>query len=72
SAVLAVGPEGGWAPAEIEAAGRAGFTAATLGRRVLRTETAGIVAVALALFLAGEMGPGPGRSSGSSGSAGHS
>jgi hypothetical protein len=33
-----------------------GFTLMGLGPRILRTETAGIVAVALILFLAGEMG----------------
>lgn len=39
-ALLAVGPERGWAGAEREAFRRAGFTLAHLGARVLRTETA--------------------------------
>jgi 16S rRNA (uracil1498-N3)-methyltransferase len=44
---LLVGPEGGFEDAEIEAAARAGFKPVRLGPRVLRTETAGIVALAL-------------------------
>ena len=42
-----IGPEGGFHGDEIAAARAAGFTAVTLGRRVLRAETASIVAVAL-------------------------
>jgi RsmE family RNA methyltransferase len=38
--VLAIGPEGGWIPAELESFARAGFRAVDLGPRVLRTETA--------------------------------
>jgi 16S rRNA (uracil1498-N3)-methyltransferase len=45
---LLVGPEGGFTEAEAQAARDAGFTAVGLGRRILRCETAGIVAVALA------------------------
>jgi 16S rRNA (uracil1498-N3)-methyltransferase len=44
---LLVGPEGGFDEDEIEAAGRAGFIPAGLGPRVLRTETAAIIGVAL-------------------------
>lgn len=44
---LLVGPEGGLSEAEISAAERAGFAALRLGPRVLRTETAPIVAIAL-------------------------
>ncbi len=47
SLAAVVGPEGGLAPAEIEACERAGASAAGLGPRVLRAETAAIVAVAL-------------------------
>lgn len=36
---LAVGPEGGFSPREIDAAGARGFTLASLGPWVLRTET---------------------------------
>jgi 16S rRNA (uracil1498-N3)-methyltransferase len=50
---LLVGPEGGWAAAEVEAARRAGFVPVGLGPRVLRVETAAIVAVALVQAAAG-------------------
>ena len=40
-----VGPEGGLAPEETAAAGRAGFTAVRLGPRILRTETAALAAL---------------------------
>jgi RsmE family RNA methyltransferase len=37
---LAVGPEGGWVPFELELLGRLGFLQVSLGPRVLRVETA--------------------------------
>lgn len=46
--VLALGPEGGWAPAERAALRAAGFLLLHLGPRVLRTETALAAALALA------------------------
>jgi 16S rRNA (uracil1498-N3)-methyltransferase len=46
--VLLVGPEGGFSSAEVAAATSAGFVAASLGPRILRTETAAMVAVTLA------------------------
>jgi 16S rRNA (uracil1498-N3)-methyltransferase len=42
-----IGPEGGLADEEVQAAIAAGFTAVRLGPRVLRTETAAIAALAL-------------------------
>jgi len=45
-AVLAIGPEGGWTDAEFAAAEASGFREASLGKLILRTETA--VAAALA------------------------
>jgi len=61
AAMVAVGPEGGWTGEEVAMAADAGFGVVSLGPRVLRTETAGIVAAALVLFLAGEMRPPGGR-----------
>lgn len=50
--VMCVGPEGGFAPSELEAAEASGFIRATLGKRILRAETAAIAAVTIAQFLA--------------------
>jgi 16S rRNA (uracil1498-N3)-methyltransferase len=44
---IAIGPEGGFHPDEVAAARAAGFRTVTLGRRVLRAETAAVAAVAL-------------------------
>ena len=52
---LLIGPEGGLDDAEIEAATRAGFSPVRLGRRVLRTETAGIVALAVLQAMWGDL-----------------
>jgi 16S rRNA (uracil1498-N3)-methyltransferase len=49
SIALAVGPEGGWTPPEIEVFTAAGFLAASLGPTILRAETAAIAAVAIAI-----------------------
>lgn len=40
TATLAIGPEGGWTDAEFAAARSAGFQEASLGKLILRTETA--------------------------------
>ena len=47
SAVVLVGPEGGLAIAEVGAAKAAGSIVVSLGRRILRTETAGPAIVAI-------------------------
>lgn len=44
--VLAVGPEGGWSPRDRATLEAAGFRGIRLGPRVLRTETAGLAAIA--------------------------
>jgi 16S rRNA (uracil1498-N3)-methyltransferase len=49
-----IGPEGGLTDSEVEAAQGAGFHAARLGPRVLRTETAPVVALAVAQQLWGD------------------
>ncbi len=55
--VLVIGPEGGFSPAEAEAARACGFQARRLGNRVLRTGTAAVVAAARILIPA----PSPNR-----------
>ena len=49
SLVLAVGPEGGWTKQEIELFARSGWTSASLGDTVLRSETAAMSALAIAM-----------------------
>jgi 16S rRNA (uracil1498-N3)-methyltransferase len=44
--VIAIGPEGGWSPGDLALLRGAGFTGLRLGPRVLRTETAGLAAIA--------------------------
>ena len=46
SAILAIGPEGGWTDEELSSAETAGFCQASLGSLILRTETAVISALA--------------------------
>ena len=48
SVTFAVGPEGGFSAQEIELAKSLGYESALLGPRVLRTETAGLAALAVA------------------------
>jgi len=45
-----IGPEGGFDPEEIEKAVAAGIEPITLGRRILRTETAGMTALAIIMY----------------------
>ena len=44
--VLAVGPEGGWSPLDRDELLTGGFSGVRLGPRILRTETAGLAAIA--------------------------
>jgi len=53
---IAIGPEGGFAQEEVEAAREAGFTLAGLGPRTLRTETAPLAALAILGFVLGDLG----------------
>jgi 16S rRNA (uracil1498-N3)-methyltransferase len=52
---LIVGPEGGFSEAEVERARTRGAITVSLGRRILRSETAAIVAAAILLHLNGEI-----------------
>ena len=45
-----IGPEGGFDETEIEMASEAGALPITLGKRILRTETAGLAALAVLMF----------------------
>ena len=57
---LFIGPEGGFSAAEVALAERHGARAVTLGRRILRAETAALVAATLALDALGALARGPG------------
>jgi 16S rRNA (uracil1498-N3)-methyltransferase len=59
-AALLVGPEGGLADDEQALAVRAGFVPTRLGPRVLRTETAGVAALAALQVLGGDLAARPG------------
>ena len=52
---IAIGPEGGWSPRDREHLLAAGFEGLRLGPRVLRTETAGIAAIAALQALGGDL-----------------
>lgn len=55
SVALLIGPEGGLSDSDITSAQRAAFTPLTLGPRVLRTETAPIVALSLLQHYFGDL-----------------
>jgi 16S rRNA (uracil1498-N3)-methyltransferase len=55
SVLVVIGPEGGFAADEVEHACAAGATPISLGRRILRTETAALVVLAAALYARGEL-----------------
>jgi len=54
--LLIVGPEGGFSPQERERAAGNGFVQVALGPSVLRTETAGLAALAVILHVHGALG----------------
>jgi 16S rRNA (uracil1498-N3)-methyltransferase len=55
AAEIAIGPEGGFAPEELEAFRLSSFSRLTLGPRILRTETAAIAAVIMLQARFGDM-----------------
>ncbi|MCH8029402.1 MAG: 16S rRNA (uracil(1498)-N(3))-methyltransferase [Candidatus Dadabacteria bacterium] len=55
SVSIFTGPEGGFSEAEVEEAHKSGCRVHSLGPRILRTETAGIVAVALLQHALGDL-----------------
>ena len=55
-AALLIGPEGGLTDAEQAKAERAGYQSCSLGRRVLRTETAALAALAVLQAIHGDLG----------------
>ncbi len=57
SAALLIGPEGGLSAGEVARAGEAGFAPLTLGPRILRTETAPVVALTLLQHHFGDLSP---------------
>lgn len=50
SVCIFIGPEGGFGDSEIEKAAAFGITSVSLGKRVLRTETAGMAAATILLY----------------------
>lgn len=54
--VIAIGPEGGWSPRDRDQLSGAGFQGLQLGPRILRTETAGLAAIAALQARLGDMG----------------
>ena len=51
TALILLGPEGGWDPAEVEEARRAGVTPVTLGHRTLRADAAAAAAIAVLQYV---------------------
>lgn len=50
SVAVFIGPEGGFEKSEVDEALAAGFKCISLGRRILRTETAGLAALSVIMF----------------------
>ncbi|HEX2226543.1 MAG TPA: 16S rRNA (uracil(1498)-N(3))-methyltransferase [Candidatus Binatia bacterium] len=53
--LITIGPEGGFSAEEAEQATKHGFHRVTLGRRILRAETAAVAALSVAQFLWGDL-----------------
>jgi 16S rRNA (uracil1498-N3)-methyltransferase len=55
SATIAVGPEGGFSPREVSLASDHGYLPASLGPRILRTETVAPVVAAILFYICGDL-----------------
>ena len=55
SIALLLGPEGGLSPEEVELARENGWVSVSLGKRILRAETATLTAVSIVQYLAGRL-----------------
>lgn len=55
SAAIIIGPEGGFSAEEVEKAIKSGAVAASLGKRILRTETAPLAALTAIMLLSGNL-----------------
>ena len=53
--IILIGPEGGFSTLEVDEATRAGFIPLSMGKRLLRTETAGMALVSIIQHLWGDM-----------------
>jgi 16S rRNA (uracil1498-N3)-methyltransferase len=60
---VAIGPEGGWTEQEFDAATKNGFREASLGREILRTETAVTAALAILRYALDSVAPAGSRQS---------
>ena len=56
STAIVIGSEGGFSRAEEELANEKGFSSVTLGKRILRAETAAIALTSVVMFSLGELG----------------
>lgn len=54
--LLIIGPEGGISPSELDLAREAGAIPVSLGKRILRAETAGLVAMSAIFYETGDLG----------------
>ena len=55
SAAVITGPEGGFSEAEAKMAAAAGFTLCSMGERILRCETAPVIAVSSIMYATGNL-----------------
>ncbi len=55
SLAIFIGSEGGFDPSEVDIAIKSGLAPVTMGKRILRTETAGLVASVIMLYEKGDM-----------------